>query len=62
MNFVASKSEKEVPKALIRGEIAHIPDEKNWEIAVKTALHMIRSSSALTKVSSLGHIIIFWSL
>ncbi|CAO2840397.1 unnamed protein product [Amaranthus hypochondriacus] len=49
VNFVASKSEKEVPKALIRGEIAHIPDEKNWEIAVKTALHMIRSSSALTK-------------
>lgn len=49
VNFVIFKLEKEVPKLSIMSDILHVPDEKHWEIAVKKALKMIRSSSALTK-------------
>ncbi|KAL2892655.1 Isochorismate synthase chloroplastic [Bienertia sinuspersici] len=49
VNFVILKSEKDVPNTSIRGEILHIPNKKNWGIAVKKALKMIRSNSALTK-------------
>lgn len=49
VNFVISKSDKEVRKTSIGVEILHVPNKNNWVIAVNKALKMIRSSSALTK-------------
>lgn len=58
VNFVIFKSDEKFPKTTIQADVLHIPNEKNWDIAVTKALKMIRSSSALTKVSNSGHYII----
>ncbi|XP_056693302.1 isochorismate synthase, chloroplastic isoform X2 [Spinacia oleracea] len=49
VNFVIFKSDEKFPKTTIQADVLHIPNEKNWDIAVTKALKMIRSSSALTK-------------